>query len=190
METLPMWSSSMLPIRYFPFSSQEHKHFCGLRPSLCRGCGLSFVWLFVTAWTVADQAPLSMELSRQEYWSELPFPPAGNLPNSGSNPHLLRPLCDFSSLTFEHEWKQVTFLGQWNVSRNEVHLFWAEALSANTYTAMCSPCPPPWRWAMYQTQAALGLDSEATMEQRPHPMCESCESWVRDKTLFLATDFF
>ena len=36
---------------------------------------LSRVQLFVTPWTVAYQAPLSMGFSRQEYWSELPFPP-------------------------------------------------------------------------------------------------------------------
>ena len=41
---------------------------------------LSCVQLFVTPWTVAYQAPLSMELSRQEYWSGLPFPTPGNLP--------------------------------------------------------------------------------------------------------------
>ena len=35
---------------------------------------LSHIWLFVTPWTVAHQAPLSMGFSRQEYWSELPFP--------------------------------------------------------------------------------------------------------------------
>ena len=39
--------------------------------------------LFVTPWTVAYQAPLSMGFSRQEYWSGLPCPPAGNLPNPG-----------------------------------------------------------------------------------------------------------
>ena len=42
---------------------------------------LSRVQLFVTQWTVAHQAPLSMEFSRQEYWSELPCPPPGDLPN-------------------------------------------------------------------------------------------------------------
>ena len=39
--------------------------------------------LFVTLWTVARQAPLSMEFSRQEYWSGLPFPSPGDLPNPG-----------------------------------------------------------------------------------------------------------
>jgi len=44
---------------------------------------LSHVQLFATPWTVALQAPLSMEFSRQEYWSGLPFPPPGDLPNPG-----------------------------------------------------------------------------------------------------------
>ena len=39
--------------------------------------------LFVTPWTVAYQAPLSMGFSRQEYWSGLPCPPAGDLPEQG-----------------------------------------------------------------------------------------------------------
>ena len=43
-------------------------------------CMLSHVWLFVTPWTVAHQAPLSMEFFRQEYWNELPFPPPGMEP--------------------------------------------------------------------------------------------------------------
>ena len=43
----------------------------------------SHVWLFVTPWTVARQSPLSMEFSRQEYWSELPFPSPGDLPHPG-----------------------------------------------------------------------------------------------------------
>ena len=38
---------------------------------------------FVTPWTVAHQAPLSMEFSRQEYWSGLPCPPLGDLPDPG-----------------------------------------------------------------------------------------------------------
>ena len=44
---------------------------------------LSCVWLFVTPWTVAHQAPLSMGFSRQEYWSGLPFPSPGDLPDPG-----------------------------------------------------------------------------------------------------------
>ena len=44
---------------------------------LCR------VLLFATPWTVAHQAPPSMEFSRQEYWSGLPFPSPGDLPDPG-----------------------------------------------------------------------------------------------------------
>ena len=44
---------------------------------------LSHVQLFATPWTVAYQAPLSMGFSRQEYWSGLPFPSPGDLPNPG-----------------------------------------------------------------------------------------------------------
>ena len=40
----------------------------------------------MTLWTVAHQAPLSMGFSRQEYWSELPCPPPGDLPNPGVEP--------------------------------------------------------------------------------------------------------
>jgi len=44
----------------------------------------------VTPWTVARQAPLSMGFSRQEYWSGLPHPPPGDLPNPGKMPMSLR----------------------------------------------------------------------------------------------------
>ena len=50
---------------------------------------LSHVRLFVTPWTVAHQAPLSMEFSRQEYWSGLPFPSPGDLLNLGIEPACL-----------------------------------------------------------------------------------------------------
>ena len=40
----------------------------------------------VTPWTVAPQAPLSMEFSRQEYWRGLPFPSPGDLPDPGIEP--------------------------------------------------------------------------------------------------------
>ena len=50
------------------------------------GCRLSHVPLFATLWTAARRAPLSMGLSRQEYWSELPFPPPRDLPNPEIEP--------------------------------------------------------------------------------------------------------
>ena len=47
---------------------------------------LSHVLLFATLWTVARQTPLSMEFSRQEYWSRLPFSSSGDLPYPGIKP--------------------------------------------------------------------------------------------------------
>ena len=47
---------------------------------------LSRVRLFATPWTVAYQAPPSMGFSRQEYWSGLPFPSPGDLPDPGIEP--------------------------------------------------------------------------------------------------------
>ena len=47
---------------------------------------LSHVQLFATPGTIAHEAPLSMEFSRQEYWSGLPFSPPGDLPDPGIKP--------------------------------------------------------------------------------------------------------
>ena len=47
---------------------------------------LSRVQLFATPWTIAYQPPLSVGFSRQEYWSGLPFPSPGDLPNPGTEP--------------------------------------------------------------------------------------------------------
>ena len=49
-------------------------------------CVLSCIQLFVTSWTIARQAPLSMGFPRQEYWSGLPVPAPGDLPNPGIQP--------------------------------------------------------------------------------------------------------
>ena len=52
---------------------------------------LTPVQLFATSWTVAHHAPLSMEFSSQEYWSGLPFPTAGDIPDPGIEPSFLAP---------------------------------------------------------------------------------------------------
>ena len=61
---------------------------------------LSCVQLFATPWTVALQAPLSMGFSEQEYWSGLPFPSPGGLPDSGIQPRSPR-----SKYKFSHLWR-------------------------------------------------------------------------------------
>ena len=58
----------------------------GIFITWCNYLVLSHAQPFVTPRTVAHQAPLSMEFSRQEYWSGLPFPPPGALSNPGIEP--------------------------------------------------------------------------------------------------------
>ena len=75
---LAVESCHSVQTHWFPLCLQSHLHHVGL---------------FVTLWTVARQAPLSMGFSRQEYWSGLSFPSPGDLPNSGIKPRLLSLLC-------------------------------------------------------------------------------------------------
>ena len=49
-------------------------------------CVKSCIRLVETPWTIAHQAPLPMQFSRQEYWSELPFTPPKDLPDPGAEP--------------------------------------------------------------------------------------------------------
>ena len=65
---------------------------------------------FATPWTAALQAPLSMEFSRQEYWSGLPFPSPGDLPTPGIEPG--SPALQADSLPSE----PYTFIRQLNLS--------------------------------------------------------------------------
>ena len=60
-----------------------HIYLCLYRAVLSH---FSRFWLFATLWTVAHQAPLSMGFSRQEYWTGLPCPPRGDLPNPEIKP--------------------------------------------------------------------------------------------------------
>ena len=67
----------------------------------CTKCVLSCVRLFATPWTVAHHAPLSMELSKQEYWSRLLFPSPANLHNS-SGTKTASPALAADSLPLSH----------------------------------------------------------------------------------------
>ena len=61
---------------------------------------------FATTWTVACQAPLTMRFSRQEYWSVLPFPLPGDLPDPGTEPvSPASPALQVYFLTTEPPWK-------------------------------------------------------------------------------------
>ena len=79
------WTSSSWP------SCIRKQHLVVLKLQICvpttsKVKSLSRVRLFVTPWTVAHEAPPSMEFSRQEYWSGLPFPSPGDLPVPGIKP--------------------------------------------------------------------------------------------------------
>ena len=64
----------------------------------------SWIQLFLTLWTVAHQAPLSMGFFRQEYWSGLPCPPPGDLPDPGIEPATLAaPASQADSLPLSHQ---------------------------------------------------------------------------------------
>ena len=65
---------------------------------------LNRVGLFVIPWTVACQAPPSMGFSRQEYWSGVPFPSPGDLPDPGIEPW--SPVCQADALTSESPGKK------------------------------------------------------------------------------------
>ena len=73
---------------------------------------LSRVRLFATPWTIAHQAPLSMEFSRQEYWSGLPFPSPGYLPNPGIEPR--SPALQADTLPSEPPGKHLNGVGDVN----------------------------------------------------------------------------
>ena len=56
---------------------------------MCVLCGFSHVQLFASPWTITCQPPLSMGFSRQEYWSVLPHPLPGDLPDQRIKPAFL-----------------------------------------------------------------------------------------------------
>ena len=68
----------------------------------------SLVQLFVTLWIVAHQAPLSMGFSRQKYWSGLPCPPPGGLPDPGIK--AMFPALQRDSLLLSHPGRHICLL--------------------------------------------------------------------------------
>ena len=61
--------------------------------------------LFATLWTVAQQAPLFMAFSKQQYWSGLPCPPPGDLPDPGLKP--VSPALHVESLPLFHHFEVI-----------------------------------------------------------------------------------
>ena len=129
------------------------------------------VWLFVTPWTAARQAPLFMGFSRQEYWSGLPCPPPGALPTQGLNlSHLCLLHWHVNSLPLSHQGRLKVKVN----SLSRIRLFatpWTVAYQAPLSMEFPRqeywnelPCPPPGALpdpGIEPGSSALQLDSWA-----------------------------
>ena len=88
----------------------------------------SRVQFFVIPWTVAHQAPLSMDFSQQEYWNRLPFPSSGDLPNPGMEP--ASPALQKNVLLLSH-WERFKLASNWHAA--------AAAKSRQPCPTLCDP---------------------------------------------------
>ena len=97
----------------------------------CLHQSLSRVQLFAIPWTVARQASLSMEFSRQEYWSGFPFPSPGDLPESGIKPRSAELQVD--SLPFERPFMNsnpnISCLNSTQPTRLVINIQWCRLIS-------------------------------------------------------------
>jgi len=103
--------------------------------------------LFVTLWAITHQAPLSMEFSRQEYWSGLPCPPSGDLPDQGIEPtSLMSPaLVGRSSLPLVPSRKPDISHSSFLINIYRSALFFLMCSVAQLCPTLCDPteCSPP-----------------------------------------------
>ena len=129
---------------------------------------LSRVQLFATPWTVAYQAPPSMGFSRQEYWSGLPFPSPGDLPDPGIEPR---------SPTFQAD--ALTSEPPGNLIKGHIH-----AKSLKLCLTLCSPmdCSQPGSSVYGILQARIlewvAMPSSRGSSRRRDPTCISDVSCV------------
>ena len=80
------WATELLNLTLVVSDTSFHSFIYSSMHVCVSAKSLQHVWFFETLWTVAHQAPLSLEFSRQEYWSGLPCPPPGDLPDTGIKP--------------------------------------------------------------------------------------------------------
>ena len=91
---------------------------------MCMLSCFSHIQIFVTPWTVAYQAPLSIEFSRHKYWSGFPCPPPGHLPNPGIKPmSLMSPTLEGRFFTTSTVW--------------EAHVYVCVYIYVNAHTLFC-----------------------------------------------------
>ena len=141
----------------------------------CNGaCTPSCVWLFATPWTVTHQAPLSMGFSRQEYWSGLPCPPPGDLPNSGTEPR--SPIFQVDYLPLSHQGR----LAMWyHLQRRSLFTQWLRIVLSCVSCAR-EPPPPPCEMTgsevrtTYVTQSRVWLKAAWNETWPPDPAYKGC----------------
>ena len=126
----------------------------------------SCVWLFVTPWTVAHQAPLSMGFSRQEHWSGLPCPSPGDLPD----PRDWIWISHIAGSYFQsHQRSQIKKLLFRNVNDLQLKLvklpfelrFWCPW--ADLY-CQGESCHRPLFWVSIETKPSCTCDSQVSLE--------------------------
>ena len=123
---------------------------------------LSRVWISATPWTVVHQAPLSMEFSKQEYWSGLPFLSPGYLTDPGiepsspalqadsspsgplGKPYQLRTIsnfkCEFEDLQALFLWRLWVWKASWRRSWQSAPIFLPRESHRHRCLAVCSSC--------------------------------------------------
>ena len=122
---------------------------------------LNHVRLFVTLWTIARQAPLSVGFSRQEYWSGLSFPPPGELSNPGSLALAGR------FFTTEPPGKPILFLTNKQNQLKE-NLQTRLRRRSSESPSRCSPVPRPWVCSQLPwVQAPLVSEGRRSSAWRP-----------------------
>ena len=140
---------------------------------------LSHVQLFVTPWTVAHQAPLSMGFSRQEYWSGLPFPSPGIFPTQESNPGLLQSYGFSSSQVWmwELDYKESWVLKNW--------CFWTVVLE-KTLESLRQQGDPTSQFKGNQSWIFIGrIDAEL---EASILWPADAKSWLTGKDLYAGKD--
>ena len=128
--SVPLLWLSIMPSKSIHVASNGTTSFFFYGQACMLSC-FSHVRLFATLWTVARQAPLSMGFSRQDYWSGLPFPSQGDLPNPGIKPtSLLSPALAGGFFTASATWEAL-FVPKWHCI---VHV--RQSLSLSTLSSL------------------------------------------------------
>ena len=173
-------NEKMNKIQTQPHKTQVQRKGCGSRrkvtgnlyPALVQGtercCLLSHVWLFVTPWTVACQTSLWLGFSRQEYWSGLPFPSPGDLPDPGTEPR--SPALQTDSLPFEP---------QGGILRGQRPLLITFGAAPARFRSWLSSRPSLGSWASYSNFIPLKIraTSWGYVRMKCSKTCEPVCAW-------------